>query len=160
MLLIMLCFCAAHRRSLRLRRVTASRSQALIETFSESTTPRYLVADSKLYTEENSQNLGKLPFITRIPNTLTVMQQVITQALDFDQWAPMDETYRFQRFDLCHYGIAQRWLVIYSEAAFRRAERKACRRNVGIAPRKTLEKARNKEYQKVQKQLFHPSLMP
>ena len=71
--------------------VFLARSQALIETFSESTTPRYLVADSKLYTEENAQNLAKLPFITRIPNTLTVVQQVIDQALDFDQWQPMAE---------------------------------------------------------------------
>jgi transposase len=47
-----------------------------------------------------------------------------------------------QRIDLCHYGIEQRWLVIYSDATLKQAE-------------KTLAKAQAKEWQKVQKQLFH-----
>jgi len=118
------------------------RCEALLKEFQASETPRYLIADSKLYTEENASNLACLSFITRIPETLTVTQQLIDQALGFDQWETLDATYKYQRIDLCHYGIEQRWLIVYSKAAALRAE-------------KTLAKAQAKEYQKVQKELFH-----
>jgi transposase len=132
--------------------VFKERCERLIEQFKDSETPRYLIADSKLYTKNNASNLAGLPFITRIPETLKVAQQVIDQAWDFDQWQSLAESqqgadvsnewYRYQRVDLCHYGIEQRWLVVYSDAAFKQAE-------------KTLAKAEAKEQQKVQKQLFH-----
>jgi len=46
------------------------RAEALLATFQRSPTPRYLVADSKLYHEENATHLKNLGFITRIPNRL------------------------------------------------------------------------------------------
>ena len=124
--------------------VFKERSAALIAQFEASETPRYLIADSKLYTKENAVNLARLLFMTRIPETLKVAQQVIDQALAFDQWQEIDgeETYRYQRFDLCHYGMEQRWLVIYSQAAWQRGE-------------KTVAKAVAKEHERVDKQLFH-----
>ena len=50
--------------------VFKERSEKLIEQFKESETPRYLIADSKLYTEKNAINLKDLQFITRIPSQL------------------------------------------------------------------------------------------
>ena len=50
--------------------VFKERSKKLIEQFKESETPRYLIADSKLYTEKNAINLKDLQFITRIPSQL------------------------------------------------------------------------------------------
>jgi transposase len=60
-------------------------------------------------------------------------------------WQPYDaenSSYRYQRVDLCHYGIEQRWLVVYSESAYHRAV-------------KTLSKAQAREQENVSKQLFH-----
>ncbi len=64
--------------------VFKERCGTLIEQFSNSETPRYLAeglacawhreADSKLYTKKNAYNLARLPFITRIPETLKVAQ--------------------------------------------------------------------------------------
>src|SRR5437773_5370362 len=88
------------------------RAQALLATFQGSPSPRYLVADAKLYTEENAAHLQALPFITRIPHTLKVVSQVIGQALALDMWHDIDAQTRYQRLDLCHYGMAQRWLVV------------------------------------------------
>jgi len=124
--------------------VFKERSAALIAQFEASETPRYLIADSKLYTKENAVNLARLLFMTRIPETLKVAQQVIDQAWAFDQWQGIDgeETYRYQRFDLCHYGMEQRWLVVYSQAAWQRGE-------------KTVAKAQAKEQERVDKHLFH-----
>jgi len=84
------------------------RAQALIATLQASPSPRYLVADAKLYTEEHAANLKKLGFITRIPGTLKLVTQVITQALRWDTWHSLDETTRYQPMVLCHYGMAQR----------------------------------------------------
>src|SRR5215471_5411613 len=42
------------------------RAQALLATFQGSPTPRYLVADAKLYSEDTAAHLKKLGFITRI----------------------------------------------------------------------------------------------
>ncbi len=53
-----------------------------------------------------------------------------------------DKGYRYQRLDLCHYGMAQRWLVIYSEATLKRAKA-------------TLDRQQEKEHQRIKKALYH-----
>ena len=118
------------------------RAQALLATFQGSPSPRYLVADAKLYTEENAPNLAKLGFITRIPGTLKLVSQMITQALTWDTWQWLDATTRYQRIALCHYGMAQRWLVVWSHASLERAEA-------------SVNKACQREAEAVKKQLFH-----
>ena len=67
---------------------------ALLTAFAQAPTPRYLVADAKLYHEANAPTLAKLGFITRIPGTLKLVAQVITQALTADLWQRLDETTR------------------------------------------------------------------
>jgi transposase len=122
--------------------VFKARCEALLTQFAASEPPRYLIADAKLYTAANAPNLARLPFITRIPETFTVTQQVIEQAWAWGEWQPLDETVKYQRVALCHYGIAQRWLVVSSQDAWQRAEH-------------TLAKAQAKESAQVQQQLFH-----
>jgi transposase len=90
------------------------RAEALMTTFASSEAPRYLVADAKLYSEDSAVHLSKLGFITRIPATLKLVSQVITQALQWGPWSRLDEMTRYQPIALCHYGMAQRWLVVSS----------------------------------------------
>src|SRR5712671_4765289 len=71
--------------------VFQERAQALIETLQNSPSPRYLVADCKLYHEDNAAHLKSLGFITRIPQTLNIVSQVIRQALEMDTWQHLDE---------------------------------------------------------------------
>ncbi len=80
----------------------------------------FIRGDSKLYTSENAANLAPLPFITRIPGNLKVVGEMIQQSLELDTWQSIDDQTRYQRVDLCHYGMAQRWLVVYSESAGKR----------------------------------------
>jgi len=77
--------------------IVPERAQALIAAFRRAPTPRYLVADATLYNEDNATNLTQLGFITRMPNTLTLVSQVITQALRGDTWPPVTATTRSQR---------------------------------------------------------------
>ena len=81
-------------------------------------------------------------FITRIPNTLGVVSQVIRQALTWDTWHPVDDNIRDQRLELCHYGLAQRWLVVYVQAACERAAA-------------TLKNATQRKDEAITKALFH-----
>lgn len=123
-------------------KVFQQRAQALMAAFKGSPLPRYLVADAKLYNEENAAYLKHLGFITRIPGTLKLVTQVITQGLKWDTWQGLDETTRYEPIELCHYGMAQRWLVVWSQAAYERAET-------------TVNKACQREAVAIQKQLFH-----
>jgi transposase len=110
--------------------------------FKDTPSPRYLVADAKLYCEDNAVHLAPLGFITRIPATLKLVSQVIGQALQWDTWQPFDDATRYQPLALGHYGMAQRWLIVYSRAALERAEA-------------TLNKAKQREHEAITKQLFH-----
>jgi transposase len=118
------------------------RAQALLSTFKQSPTPRYLIADSKLYSQANAAKLKPLGFITRIPETLKIVPQVISQALRSETWQTLDDTTRYHRLELCHYGMAQRWLVVCSEAAQQRADHH-------------VSKAQQRELEAIDKQLFH-----
>jgi transposase len=123
-------------------KVFQERAQTLMTTFKNSPSPRYVVADCKLYHKDNAENLKALPFITRIPHTIKVVSQVITQALAIDTWHDVDEQRRYQCLEFCHFGIEQRWLVVHSEAAAWRAE-------------SSIRKAQQREYEAIEKQLFH-----
>jgi transposase len=118
------------------------RAQALLTAFAHSPTPRYLVAEAKLYTEDNAATLAQLGFITRMPGTLKLVLQVISQALQGDTWHELDDTTRYQGLELCHDGVAQRWLVVSSQAALERAEA-------------SITKAQQREWQAIEKHLFH-----
>ena len=118
------------------------RAQALRSTFERSPTPRYLIADSKLYSKDKAAKLKPLGFITRIPDTLKLVSQVIRQALGTDTWQALDDTTRYHRLDLCHDGMAQRWLVVSSEAATQRAQT-------------SVNQAQKRELEAIDKQLFH-----
>ncbi len=119
------------------------RAAALIDEFKASEAPRYLVGDSKLYHKKAKETLSQISFITRIPGSLKLEQEVIDQALSEPlQWLDLGNGNRYQRFDLCHYEIEQRWLVIHSQAALNRA-------------RSTLKRRQEKESKQIDKALFH-----
>jgi transposase len=123
------------------RQIFQERAEALLATFTRSPSPRYLVADAKLYHEDNAVNLQGLGFITRLPGTLKLVSPVIRHALGWDSWQRVDDTTRYQRLELCHYGMAQRWLVVYSAAAFARAAA-------------TVNKAKQRESAAIEQQLL------
>jgi transposase len=123
-------------------KIFQERAQALMATFQGSPSPRYVVADAKLYSEENAANLKKLGFLTRIPGTLKLVTHVIAQALRWDTWHSLDETTHYQAIELCHYGMAQRWLVVWSQASYERA-------GASVA------QACQREAAAIDKQLFH-----
>jgi transposase len=79
--------------------VFQARAQALMTAFAHTPSPRYLVADAKRYHADNAPHLKHMGFITRIPHTLSVVSQVIRQALEWDTWHPVDDNRRYQRLE-------------------------------------------------------------
>ena len=118
------------------------RAEALMAAFASSPTPRYLVADATLYTEDTAATLATLGCITRMSGTLKLVSQVITQALQRDRWHHLDETTRYDCLELCHYGMAQRGLVVSSQAAMERAEA-------------SITQAQQREGEAIEKPLLH-----
>jgi transposase len=124
-------------------KVFEERSKELIEQFKASETPRYLIADSKLYTESNAVNLNQLLFITRIPNTIKQVGETIDKALALpNEWKTLDDDRKMQTFNVEHYGIKQRWHVVSSETS----------RECAI---KQVDKRVKKATELVEKQVFH-----
>ena len=117
------------------------RAASLVESLRSSPRPSYLVADSKLYSEASAKLLEQIGFITRIPATLSIVGETIEAALG-KAWVPLSAGYRYQRLEHRHYGIEQRWLVIYSEAARNRSKQRT-------------KKMLKKEQERLEKQLFH-----
>jgi len=98
------------------------RAEALRATLKRAPTPRYLVADSTVYNEDKAPNLSQFGFMPRMPGTRKLVTHGIMQALAWDTWQRLDATTRYACIALGHYGMAQRWLVVASQAALDRAE--------------------------------------
>ena len=81
-----------------------------------TSSPTFLVADSALYSAENLQKLAEtsLKWITRVPATLSEAQEVLGQAQP-ETMLPLAEGYRYAVVASSYGGVAQRWVLIYSE---------------------------------------------
>ena len=86
--------------------------------------PTYLVADSALYSADNLQKFAEtnLKWITRVPATLSEAQAALAQA-DPQTMAPLTEGYRYHVLPSTYGGVAQRWVLIYSEHRQPQAQR-------------------------------------
>lgn len=83
---------------------------------------RLIVVDSKLYNQKNLSILADtaaMKWITRVPNTLQAVQQVIRQS-NKSQFQALDdyEDYRYQVVCSTYGGVQQRWLVLYSQTKY------------------------------------------
>ena len=84
----------------------------------------YLVADSALYSADNLQKLAqtRMKWITRVPGTLSEAQEVCTHA-NPARMTPLGEGYRSQDETSTYGGVAQRWVLIYSEPRRQQSQR-------------------------------------
>jgi transposase len=117
-------------------------ARELAKLFEQADSPRYLILDSKGYNEENAANLSKLGFVSRMPGTLKLENQVIDRALGKQSaWTDLnDAKNKFQVFNEKHYGMDVRCIVVHSDDARKRAEH-------------AIKKAEQKEAGAIEKQL-------
>ena len=77
-------------------KVFQERAQALVAAFQNAPSPRYLIADSKLYREDNAPNLPRARLYHTDSQHPGSVSQVIAQALASDAGTHCDDNTRYQ----------------------------------------------------------------
>ena len=79
----------------------------------------YLVMDSAGYTEKTLQACTDvILWISRVPETLTESKAALAKT--YDTWLPLSEGYDYVPLNSSYGAIQQRWLLIFSQAAYKR----------------------------------------
>jgi len=128
-------------------KIFKERAKMLVKYFKKSKSPRYLIADSKLYFENNTPALKQINFITRIPGSINDENKIIADSIKENTWEKLNDQNKFAVKNLTHYGIKQRWIVVYSDKAKERSQ-------------KTLEKELKNELNATEKKIWHLSNKP
>ncbi len=109
--------------------------KAYFEQFATGTMP-YLVMDSAGYSQENLQEIEKICWLMRVPETIQQARQAIEE-IDQMQMIELASGYWGKEIASEYGEVKQRWLVIFSQTAYQREVR-------------TLGKRQTKELEKVQ----------
>ncbi len=98
--------------------------RAYLEQLKEEEKTPYLVADTALYTTNTLQALGEeVKWVTRVPASISLVKELYNQVDVKQMYATEDGAYHI--FPLCsvYAGVRQRWVLVYSEARYRRQEK-------------------------------------
>jgi transposase len=124
-------------------KIFQARAKELIKQLSDPYSVKAVVADSKFYSASNAENMVLLPFITRVPETIGAVRNLIEKALsDPDEWLAHSESRDYKAYDVEDLGIKQKWVVVFSKAAEARSDT-------------SLNKKVKRERDKIEKALFH-----
>jgi len=107
---------------------------------------RYLVADSALYTAKSLQALGEMTWVSRVPETFGSVCEVIQAVAG--ELADGGEEVAWRTLCTAEAGVRQRWLVVHSRAARRRAEATLRKRHLrqGEADLKAFDRLRRQRF--------------
>lgn len=79
----------------------------------------HLVMDSAGYTEKSLKSCGDTLFwVSRVPENFTTSKEVIADS--YDNWQKLSEGYEYVALERTVYDIPQRWLLVFSQAAYER----------------------------------------
>lgn len=102
-----------------------------------------LIADSKLYSSTNAENLEKIKFLTRIPNSIGLAKELVDHTIsnsNFDWQKEGTNGYFCAEYGVKHNGMKQKWFVVFTHDGVGRA----C---------KSLEKSKNKQLSSLRKKI-------
>jgi transposase len=80
----------------------------------------YFIADSALYSEKNINVLSQVKWITRIPGTLNEVKKLYKSIPPEQMQESALEGYSYLAVGNYYGGLPQRWLVVFSKAAYKR----------------------------------------
>ncbi len=80
----------------------------------------YFIADSALYSEKNIKSLSQIKWITRIPGTLNEVKELYKSITPEQMQESALEGYSSLEVGNYYGGLRQRWLVVFSKAAYER----------------------------------------
>ncbi|HIE02229.1 MAG TPA: IS1634 family transposase [Thiotrichaceae bacterium] len=99
--------------------------QAHISQLTEAYPLKYIVADSALYTANSLQILSLNPgihWISRVPETLTEAKEAI-EKVELSEMTSLNEQTRYKKITSTYADIEQRWIIVHSSQAEKRAKR-------------------------------------
>jgi transposase len=99
------------------------------------------VSDSALYTLDNIQTMKNMKWLTRVPENISESKKLL-ESSDTFEWTKINDNYYYKLATSEYGGIKQRWIVIRSEAAYKKEM-------------ETFEKKLIDEVQKVEKDVWH-----
>ena len=100
------------------------------------------VADAALYGKDKLLKQTDYLWLTRVPETIKEAKKLISKSDKEIHWEKLEKGYKVSSF-ISHYGgVEQRWLLVYSEQAFKREK-------------KTLEKQLKTKDDKLKTALWH-----
>ncbi|MEE4376293.1 MAG: IS1634 family transposase [Candidatus Competibacteraceae bacterium] len=117
-------------------RVRAFQSQVAVETAFK------WIADSALYGKDNLLAQNDYLWLCRVPETINAAKALVSRASEEIDWIERGGGYRTASTVSRYGGVDQRWLLVYSEQAYRREK-------------KTLEKQLTKQQTQLDKTLWH-----
>jgi transposase len=80
----------------------------------------YFIADSALYSEKSIKSLSRVKWITRIPGTLNEVNELYRSIQPEQMHESALEGYSYLEVGSYYGGLRQRWLVVFSKAAYKR----------------------------------------
>ncbi|KIC73853.1 Transposase IS4 family protein [Neochlamydia sp. EPS4] len=94
---------------------------AHLKSFRQAVENCYIVGDSALYTAATLQAFKREQrlFVTRVPMQIKEAKELIFEAT-YDKTVEIAEGYRAFESTSCYAGVEQRWVVIFSQAAYQR----------------------------------------
>jgi transposase len=95
--------------------------QAYISQMAEDELP-YFIADSALYSEKSINVLSQVKWITSIPGTLNEVKELYKSITPEQMKESAVEGYSYAEIGNYYGGLRQRWLVVFSKAAYKREE--------------------------------------
>jgi transposase len=112
--------CKCHDGNASDNTILRERVSSILEQIKAGSPPTNIVMDSKGYSTQNAENLKQIPFITRVPNTFSLVGETIEKALSNDKWHIINEDYKCQSFESLSLGFNHRWVVVWSKGAYER----------------------------------------
>jgi transposase len=92
-----------------------------------------LVMDAAFYSAKNIANHDHGGWLSRAPDSIKEVQQRYEQADEHEWIATGDDNYRYQEHTSSYGGVAQRWLLIHSQARQHRQEKTLAKRLARVA---------------------------
>jgi transposase len=100
------------------------------------------IADSALYTKDKLLKSNDYLWVTRVPESIKEAQSLIEKLDEEIAWVEGEEGYKTSEYKSFHGGIEQRWLLVFSEEAYKREKN-------------TLEKKLKREEEELKQALWH-----
>jgi transposase len=100
------------------------------------------VADSALYSKEHLLKSNDYLWLSRAPEVIGEAKELVERPSEIIEWKDQGEGYKTAEFKSNYGEIAQRWLLVFSDQAYKREQ-------------KTLERKLTKQEETLQKELWH-----